>query len=278
MSARLVVSHWRLEPGLTAALALYGALYLWAAHRTGSRWPIRRTLAFMAGLLSIVIALESGIDSYDDRLLSVHMVQHMILLMLAPLLLLAGQPALLALKALPSARSRRRLAHILRSTGRVCGPVQCLVLFSNVVVLTHLPGFYDATLRHPALHDLEHLLYLASGLLLWWPVLDLEPAPGRRLGGLGRLIYMLAAMPAMALVGAYLNRHPTLVYPAYRSPAHALGANPLTDQAQAGAIMWVAGTMVMTAVGLWVAVSALLAEERRQRAREQRVLGTGGVT
>src|SRR5581483_11549129 len=114
MSARLVVSHWRLEPGLTAALALYGAVYLWAAHRTGSRWPIRRTLAFMAGLLSIVIALESGIDSYDDRLLSVHMVQHMILLMLAPLLLLAGQPALLALKALPSARSRRRLAHILR--------------------------------------------------------------------------------------------------------------------------------------------------------------------
>jgi hypothetical protein len=90
-------------------------------------------------------------------------------------------------------------------------------------VLTHLSSFYDATLRHVALHDLEHALYLFSGLLLWWQVVDADPVPSQRLGGLGKLGYMLAAMVPMALVGAYLNRHPTLVYSAHGPLARALG-------------------------------------------------------
>jgi cytochrome c oxidase assembly factor CtaG len=105
---------------------------------------------------------------------------------------------------------------------------------------------------------------------LWWPLLDGDPVPAHRLGGLGRIVYMLAAMPAMALVGAYLNRHPSLVYPAYGPPARALGISAVVDQQQAGAIMWVAGSAIMTAVGLWSALSALVAEERRQQAREAR--------
>jgi putative membrane protein len=278
LSVRLLFSHWHISPGLTAMVALYAAAYLRTAARSRSRWPRRRTVSFMGGLLSIVVALESGIAGYDDRLLSVHMVQHMILLMLAPLLLLAGQPALLTVKGIRTPSRRRALVGVLRRTSRVLGPLPCLAVFSAVVLLTHLPSFYDAALRHPLVHDSEHALYLLAGLLLWWPVLDVDPAPARRLGGLGRLVYMLAAMPAMALVGAYLNRHPTLVYAGYGPPAHVLGVSPITDQAQAGAIMWVAGTMMMTAFGLWVAVSALLAEERRQRARDERLIGTGGLS
>jgi cytochrome c oxidase assembly factor CtaG len=139
-----------------------------------------------------------------------------------------------------------------------------------VLVATHLPSFYDATLRDPVLHQAEHGLYLLSGLLLWWPLLDADPVPAHRLGGLARLGYMLAAMVPMALVGAYLNRHATLVYGAYGPAARALGVSALADQAQAGAIMWVAGNTIMIAVGLWTVIAALVAEERRQRTREAR--------
>ena len=108
-------------------------------------------------------------------------------------------------------------------------------MFTAVVVSRHIcPSFYDATLREPGLHELEHLLYLVAGLLLWSPLLDGDPAPAHRLGGLGQLVYLIAAMVPMALLGAYLNRHASLVYPAYGMPARALGISALDDQAKAG--------------------------------------------
>jgi putative membrane protein len=199
--------------------------------------------------------------------LSVHMVQHMLLLLIAPLLLLTGRPALLALKALPS-EPRRSLARALMQLRPLTGAVQCLAVFYAAVLVTHLPSFYDSTLRHPALHTAEHGAYLLAGVLLWWPLLDADPARRRRLGGVGKLVYLIFAMAPMALVGAYLNRHVPLVYPSYAAPARALGINPLSDQADAGAIMWVIGNTIMIAVGLWVALATLVAAERRQQTRE----------
>lgn len=265
----LLVSHWHPSWSVDAAAIGCAALYLYAAGTLRTRWPRRRTASFLAGVGCLVVALQSGIDTFDDQLLSVHMVQHMLLLMAAPLLLLCGRPVILALRALPAGR-RQVLAGALERLRPLTGPATCIVAFSAALVLTHLPSFYDATLRHPALHDFEHVVYLTAGLLLWWPLLDGDPVPAHRLGGLGRIVYMLAAMPAMALVGAYLNRHPSLVYPAYGPPARALGISAVVDQQQAGAIMWVAGSAIMTAVGLWSALSALVAEERRQQAREAR--------
>jgi putative membrane protein len=269
----LVVSHWHVSWSLTAISALYGGLYVWAAvRRTSGRWPVRRTLAFLSGIACVLVALQSGIDTYDERLLSVHMTQHMLLLLLAPLLLLAGRPALLTLRTLPPGPARRRLARGLYQASRIARPVPCLAVFSAVVVLTHVPGFYSATLRSSALHGVEHALYLCAGLVLWSPLLDVDPSPRRRLGGFGRLVYMLGAMPAMALVGAYLNRHPSLIYASYGPPAHALGISAVADQQQAGAIMWVAGNLIMIAVGLWAAVAAMIAEERRQQTRDARAI------
>ncbi len=265
---QLFVTHWHvaLAPDLEALLI--AALYLFGVVRAG-RWPLRRTVSFLAGLGTVLVALQSGIGSYDERLLSVHMVQHMLLLLVAPALLLGGRPTLLALRALRGGQ-RQAFASALRRVARFTGPVPCVAIFSGVVMATHLPGFYDATLRHPLLHDAEHAAYLAAGLLMWWPLLGGDPVPAHRLGGLGKLIYVLATMPSMALVGAYLNRVPHLVYTPYGPPAHALGVNPLIDQAQAGAIMWVAGTVLVSAVGLWAVLAALVAEERRQQAREAR--------
>jgi len=271
----LFVSDWQpaWAPDLLATVAT--VTYLLATTRIRGRWPIRRSVAFAAGVVSVLVALQSGIGSYDDALLSAHMVQHMLLLLLAPLLLLCGQPAMLALLAL-SPPHRRTLAGALGATGRRVRPLGCLALFYVVLLLTHVPGVYDATLSNPSLHDLEHALYLTAGLLLWWPMLDADPAPSRRLGGFGRLIYMLAAMPPMALIGAYLNRHPSLVYPAYGAPGRSLGISALADQQQAGAIMWVAGNTIMVAVGLWAVLMALVAEERRRESREARATPAGG--
>jgi putative copper resistance protein D len=265
----LLAGHWEGTWSLDVEALLVAGLYLWALRRCRAPWPIHRTIAFLAGIGCVLLALQSGVDAYGDQLLSVHMVQHMLLLLVAPLLLLAGQPVMLAVRALPPA-SRRRLALALRRTRPLTRPAVCLAAFDAVLLGTHLPAFYDATLRQPVLHDAEHVLYLLAGLLLYWPLLGAEPAPSRRLGGVGRLIYMLAAMPAMALVGAYLNRQPTLVYAAYGPAARALGISALADQAQAGAIMWVAGSVVMTAVGISSALAGLIAEERRQQLADVR--------
>jgi putative membrane protein len=271
---RLFVTHWQRDWTLELQAALYCGIYLGAAWRSSGRWPARRTLSFLAGVGCVTVALQSGIDTYDDRLLSVHMVQHMLLLLLAPLLLLGGRPTLLVLRSLSGPR-RRAFAGALRRLSRYLSPPVCLVVFAAVLVGTHLPSFYDATLRHPVLHDLEHVGYLLAGTLMWWPILGGDPVPANRLSGFGRLIYMLAVMPPMALIGAYLDREPTLVYPPYGPAGHAFGANALVDQAQAGAIMWVAGSMVVSAVGLWAAFAALLAEERRQQARDVHGAGLG---
>ena len=265
----LLGSPWTLSPSVTMPAAAAAVLYLVCVRRVGGAWPARRTVSFLAGIASVVVALESGIDAYDDQLLSIHMWQHMLLLLVAPLGLLGGRPSILALRALPPAR-RRGVARAVARTRWLTSPAPALVLFAAVVILTHLPAFYDAALRHAAVHDLEHVLYLVAGLLVWSPLLDADPAPARRLDGLGRLAYLIVAMMPMALVGAYLNRHATLYYPAYGPPARALGTSALNDQSQAGAIMWVVGNVIMVAVGLWTAVAAMVAEERRQTAREAR--------
>ena len=265
----LLVSHWQLSGSVVVPAAATSVAYLVAARRVTGGWPARRTLSWLAGVGCVLVALQSGVAGYDDQMLSVHMVQHMLLLMAAPPLLLAARPVLLALQSAPR-RRRAGLAKWLDRTRALTGPLQSLAVFAAVIVLTHLPSFYDATLRHPALHEAEHALYLVAGLLMWSPLLDGDPVPRHRLGGIGKLLYLIAAMMPMALVGAYLNRHATLVYPAYGPPAATLGIDALDDQAQAGAIMWVVGGVLMTAVGLWASVAAMLAEERRLTAREAR--------
>jgi putative copper resistance protein D len=252
---------------LTVEAAVVCLLYIGAALGLGRRWPLRRTLAFLAGVGCVLVALGSGFDTWDERLLSAHMVQHMLLLLGAPLLLLSGRPLVLALRVLHG-RHRRALARVLERTRPFTRPWWCLAALAAVVGLTHLPVFYDETLRHPVLHDAEHVLYLVAGAGLWWPLIDGDPVLAHRLGGLGRLLYLLAGMLPMAIMGAYLNRHASVVYAPYAETGRALGISAVNDQATAGAIMWVVGNTVMVAVGLWAVMAALSAEERRLRARE----------
>jgi putative copper resistance protein D len=256
---------WSLD--VEAALAVL--LYAVGVRRARSRWPARRAVAFVAGVACVVVALQSGIDAFDDRMLSDHMVQHLLLLQVAPLLLLAGRPGLLLLRAAP-ASARPWLVRRLETLRPATTPVACLAVFGVTVLATHLPGFYDATLRHPALHEAEHIVYVLAGLLLWWPLLDADPLARRRLDGMARLVYLIAAMVPMTVLGAYLDRHTTLVYTGYGAPARALGISAVADQQQAGAIMWVVGSTLMILAGLWQAMAAMVEEERRMVVRERR--------
>jgi putative membrane protein len=264
-----VFSDWAFEP-VPMLLALCAAgLYLWAARCGVRRWPAGRTAAFLAGVAVVVFALGSGLDTYGDRLLSIHMVQHLVLTLVAPPLLIAGRPLELALRALHGER-RQTLARLVSGRGvraLTSWPV-AWTAFALVMLATHLPPFYEAAIRDPALHELEHALYLGSALLFWWPLVGVDPAPRRQLGMVGRLLYVMLAMPLMGVVGVWLGEARHVVYPVYVEPSRALHVSALADQAHAGAIMWACGTAFMAAAALLIAWLALAGEEERARRRE----------
>lgn len=267
-----LASTWQVAPGLTAALALAAVLYLLgvrrAAARPGGGWPWRRTAAFLSGLAVIAVALESGVDTYADELLSIHMVQHLALTIVAPPLLVIGAPVMLALRTLRGDARGAAIAIVRSRVARALGhPLVAWSLFVGVMVAWHLTPLYGLAVEHEWLHELEHALYLATGVLFWMPVLGADPAPHAP-GWTGRFVYMLLAMPPMGLIGALLAGSDSVRYPVYLAPARALGVSALGDQHSAGGIMWVGGTFLMALLILGIACGGLVAEDRRTRAAE----------
>jgi len=260
----VTVTAFQPDPGLIAALTVSAAAYAVGVRRA-RRWPLRRTVAFGAGLLALAVALMSGLDVYADRMLSIHMVEHMVLTLVAAPLLVAGAPLTLALRA---SRARRRLAGLLRSRviSTLTHPAIAFALLPAALLLTHFTPFYDYALRHDWAHALEHALYLGAALLFWTPVLGAEPLT-HRLSGFARTAYLIASMPAMSAIGAVLvsAQHP--LYPTYRRAA-------LSDQHLAGALMWVGSSLVLVGFTLGVAWTAWEREERRQVARENAAMRT----
>jgi putative membrane protein len=249
---------------VTLALILGGwALAYLAAARRAVAWPAARTGAFLAGLVVLAAALASPLHRESERLLSAHMVQHLLLTLVVPPLLVLGRPVAVLLRGGPPA-ARHPLADLMRSRPAAVAahPAVALGVFAAVLVGTHAPAFYDAALRHPALHDLEHALYLASALLFWQVVLAPEPHP-RAASPIVRMLLVVAAMLPMAVVGVGLLIPDHAVYPTY---AH--GAAALADQQRGGSIMWLWGTLALAlallAAGWW----AVVREHQRQVAVE----------
>lgn len=266
-----LLGAWTLEPGVIAALLAAAALYGWGFARARAArggWPPWRATSFAAGLLTLAVALLSGVDRISDELLSVHMVQHMLLALLAPVLLLCGAPVGLAFAAGARA-SRATLGALLgsRAIRALTHPAVGLAVFAGVVLSTHLTGLYQLALEHETVHALEHAAYFWSGMLLFAPLIAADPLP-RPPAPLARFSWMMGAMTAMAVPGALLTFSERVRYPFYLAPARELGRSALADQHLAGAIMWVGSGIAMFALALGVTLSAMLAEERRQRRRE----------
>jgi putative membrane protein len=244
-------------------LALPAALLLAYARglARARRWPRARTAAWVAGVAALAAALSPPMDGWADARLSAHMVQHLLLTLVAAPLLAAGAPLRLALAA-TRRPGRRRLARVLHApVMRVLAhPATGWAAFTGVMVGTHLTGLYDLALREPAVHGLEHLAFLTSALLFWAPLVGADPLPGRP-GSVGRVAWLLAAMPPMGLVGAWLLTGPAR-YAGYAGPGAA------GDQRTAAAVMWGIGSLVMALATVALVFSALLAEERRQCRRD----------
>jgi putative copper resistance protein D len=251
-------------------LAATAAAYLAAARRVpgghaarhAAGWPLRRSVLFVGGLVLLAAALLSPLHAAGERSLTAHMVQHLLLTLVIPPLLVLGRPAALMLRGGPVS-ARRPLATLLRAAAPLGHPALALATFAAVLVGTHAPAFYDAALRHGALHDLEHLLYLGAALLFWQVVLAPEPHP-RAASPVVRMLLVVAAMLPMAVVGVGLLVPDHVVYPTY--------GHDLADQRRGGSIMWLWGTLFLAvaliAAGWW----GVVREHRRQLAVE-RALG-----
>jgi cytochrome c oxidase assembly factor CtaG len=249
------------EPPVAAEFAIAAVAYGWASTRV-ARWEARRTVAFLAGLAAIAVAL-GPLDGAAEGSLPGHMVQHLVLIFVAPPLLLAGAPLRLALATLPT-DTGRALARFGRGrfVGALSHPAVALACFAAVLLGTHVPGFYEAAVRHPLLHAGEHVLYLLAGLVLWAPVLAPAPLP-RRLSPLGSILYLLLAMFPGAVIGLALMTATGAVYPIYGATAAALD-----EQWRAGMVMWASGSAVLALAIVGLGWRALVLEERRQRIRD----------
>lgn len=263
-----LLGDWTVDPLLLCGLCFAGALYGWGAIRCRARWPARRTTSFMTGLFVVALALLSGIDPYADELLSMHVLEHLLLILIAPLLLLWGAPVRLALGVSPSA-GRHAIAALLgsRTLHVLTRPAFGFTLFTVVVLGTHLTGVYEAALRNQAIHACEHAAYFWSGLLFLAPLLAADPIPHPP-GAIARFSWLMAAMVVMALPAGVFLFDGHVHYPFYVAPARALHTSALSDQRAAGVLMLVGGGVVMGVLAIVIAMSAMLAEERRQKRRD----------
>jgi len=248
MSVRALALDWSIDGSvgvafLVATLAA-GGIYLGAAiigsrrDRRRRRWPARRSASFVAGLAVLVVDLYSGIGTEADTRLSVHMLEHMVMWVVAAPLLAAGAPIRLALFAL-GRDGRRRLAGWLhaRPVAALTQPVGSVTVFSAVLLVTHVPAVYGLALTNNYIHAAEHALYLAAALLLWAPLLGVDPLPNRP-GPRAQLACLAGCMAPMLIIAAWLGLAPGAVYAHYVA---ALGPAAVHDQRLAAAIMLIGG-------------------------------------
>jgi putative membrane protein len=263
-----VLLQWRPEPMVLVALVVAATGWLLLTRRVSiahadhphARW---RSAAFLGGLAVLAVALVSPIEAYEGQLFSVHMLQHMLLELVAAPLLLLGAPATLALRAAsPSVRARLLSVLHSRAVTVLSFPLLAWVLFAAVNWGWHFSSLYNDALETPWLHDVQHLTFLGAALLFWWPVVGADPARWR-LPHPVRLFYLFLAMPQNSFLGIALMSAPLALYPHYLTNVRDWGPTPIVDQNVGGMLMWVGGDVVfLLAMGLIVA-AWVRAEDRR---------------
>jgi putative copper resistance protein D len=244
-------TNWQFAPIVTAFTALLAAAYLWGVLRVRKRhprrpWPLGRTAAFLLGLLVINLATQSGVGTYDGTLFWDHMIQHLMLLMVAPPLLVAGQPVTLLLHA-----SRNPLhtavKRIVRSSPVhwITWPFLGVAAYAATVVGTHLTDFMNLVTEYDAVHEAEHVLYLFAGYLYFLPLIGREPISWKVSYPL-RLLLLFVAMPVDAFTGVVLGSYQTDPFtPLAPRP---WGPSAVNDLHMGGAVMWIGGAAIMFVV------------------------------
>ena len=243
--------------------------------RRGDRWPIWSTLAFAAGCLSVLAVTATGVQVYGMALFSAHMVQHMVLSMLSPILLLLGAPVTLALRALPAGRGtdgapRRLLLRGLHSrAGRVLAhPGFTVPLFVASLYGVYFTPLFDLLMSSATGHALMLTHFLVAGLLFFGPVLAVDPWPHRS-GHAMRMLELLLPMPFHAFFGVVVMMSGGLLFGAFADPPAAWGIDPAADQRMGGGIAWAFGEIPTLAVLAVIFVQWARSEERASRVTER---------
>jgi cytochrome c oxidase assembly factor CtaG len=241
--ALTILRSWSFDPITVLGVVAAAALYLRGVVRVrpaGTSFPGWRMACFMSGLGVVYLALQSPIHAYSDRLLSVHMVQHLLLTLVAAPLMVLGTPILLALRASSPSFRERILAPLVRSrvSALLSRPVVSWSLFTLALWASHFSNLYEEALGSEIVHGLEHVWYLFTAVLFWRPIVGLDPGPSR-ISHPARLLYVFLAMPQMAFLGLAIYSSDQVLYPHYLVTAPVLGTSALADQHLAGAIMWI---------------------------------------
>ena len=236
--------EWNLAPSIVIGVALLATSYLCAIYPLRrfipASHPVKPTqpILFLLGTVLLFLALASPLDSLSDEyLFSAHMIQHTLLTLAAPPLLLAGIPGWLAGYMIhkPAIKKAARL---------LTNPLIAFSLYNLVYSLWHLPAAYEAALENDTIHLVEHLSFILTALLFWWPVLSSSP----ELPGLSypmQILYLFLASVPCTILGGIFVFAPEVIYPRYAAaPPFLAGLDPMTDQQVAGVIMAMAGMLV----------------------------------
>ena len=254
---------WDFRLDISLILLLAALLYFrgWRRRRAQSRdgggeasgW---RLAAYLIGLLTLALALLSPIDTLQSLLFLMHMVQHLLLTLIAPPLLLLGNPLPAVMWGLPAgarpaaAAPLGRRAPFRRALSWLARPLVSVPIFVVVLLGWHLPAAYGAALQSDLVHDLEHLTFFGAAMLFWWPIVGAAPILRRRLPAFARALILISAMPFTMFLGALLTLAAHPIYPYYLTVPRLWGLSPLDDQRLGGLIMWIPGNLILLLVAL----------------------------
>jgi putative membrane protein len=268
--------------GLFVAALIYATGWWHYRSRLPGRYGAPQLCAFLAGLACLWVAIASPLDEAADISLSAHMVQHLVLLTIAPALLLLGDPLLPLLRGIPNALRRKVVSPLqwraLRGALRaITQPLATLLLSSATLWSWHSPALYQLALRVPAIHAVEHASFLVSGVLFWYPVV--QPWPSRSRWPRSAMIpYLLAADVQNTLLAAVFTFSDRVLYPYYELHNRVTEASALNDQVLAGVIMWVPMSLVYLVPTVLIIVRLLspaTAHRRAATAPQGRATRTG---
>jgi cytochrome c oxidase assembly factor CtaG len=251
--AQALLRSWSPPVAVNLTLFLSVLVYVTGWFRLRRVFPnlisIWRLAAFLGGVCSLWIAIGSPLEAFDDMSLSAHMLQHMLLMAVAPPLVLLGAPLLPLLRGLPRWILRTTVGPVLSWTPLqwvarfLTHPAFCWVAATVALIGWHVPAAFELALRSDSLHEVEHACFFATSLLFWWPVVLPFPSDARWPRWSTPLYLFLGTLPGGAL-GAFLVFCDRVLYPTYASTPPLLSVSPFEDQVIAGALMWVVGTVV----------------------------------
>ena len=264
--ARAALASWSVPFWATMGVLLAAILYVrgWKslAYLRSTLLPNWRLACFLAGLASFWIAIASPLDAFGNFLLTAHMIQHLLMMLVAPPLILLGSPQNLLLRGLPRWAARDVLGpflswRFLKRFGRfVTHPAFCWFAAAVALLGWHIPAAYDLALISPGWHDLEHAFLFGTSLLFWWPVVQPWPSTARW-HRWTIPVYLLCGDLVATTLAAVLCFSERLLYPAYATVPRLFGISGLSDQVTAGAIMWVFGSTVLLGAAVIVTMQLL---------------------